>query len=165
MADELDQLVRDPVLEIEAWLGRIAVAWAASSAYGTDLLFGADVELLVVVQGFQPEPLHAALAAQWVDRTVVVQLALANEAGSVQLHRALDGEDEAQRAAACVLAQLNQGRSPVALVAQDRLLTRRVRALLSDRGVAVRDETGWTLSTTRAAATVMALLRAAVWNA
>jgi len=165
MAAGLDDLVRDPVLDIEAWLGRIAVAWAASSSYATDVLFAADVDLLVVVEGFQPEPLHAALAAQWADRTVVARLALASGAGSLQLHRALDGEDEAQRAAACVLAHLNQGRSPVALVAQDRLLTRRVRAMVSERGVTVRDETGWTLSTTRAAATVMALLRAAVWNA
>ena len=34
------------------------------------------------------------------------------------------------------------------------------RALLAEQQVAVRDETGWTLSTTRAAAVLMSLLRA-----
>jgi len=165
MAAALDAQSQDPVLATEAWMGRIAVAWAASSSYATDILFSADVELLVVVEGFQPEPLHAALAALWGDRTVVLRLPVVTAPGALQLHRALDAEDEAQRAASCVLEHLNHGRLPVALVAQDRLLTRRVRAMLSDRGVVVRDETGWTLSTTRAAATVMALLRAAAWNA
>ena len=55
-----------------------------------------------------------------------------------------------------------RGEAPVALIAQDRVLVRRVRALL-ERASRCRcvDETGWTLSTTRAAAQLMALLRAA----
>lgn len=165
MAAALDDLSQDPVLATEAWLGRIALAWAASSSYSTDILFTADVELLVVLEGFQPEPLHAALAALHPERTCVVRLPQQSSTGAMQLHQALDAEDEAQRAAACVLVHLHAGRQPVALVAQDRLLTRRVRAMLSDRGVVIRDETGWTLSTTRAAASVMSLLRAATWNA
>src|SRR5664279_78870 len=88
-----------------------------------------------------------------------------SEPGRVSLHAAQDAEDEAHRAAACVLAHLAAGRSPVALVAQDRVLTRRVRAMLGERGVAVRDETGWKLSTTRSAASLMSLLRALVWDA
>jgi ATP-dependent helicase/nuclease subunit B len=56
---------------------------------------------------------------------------------------------------------LNEGLQPVGLIAQDRALTRRVRAIVSAQQVAVRDETGWTLSTTHAAAIVMAALRAA----
>jgi ATP-dependent helicase/nuclease subunit B len=86
-------------------------------------------------------------------------------AARVALHTAQDAEDEAHRAAACVLAHLAAGRSPVALVAQDRVLTRRVSAMLVGRGVAVRDETGWKLSTTRAAASLMNLLRACAWDA
>ena len=66
-----------------------------------------------------------------------------------------DFEDEAQRAAAQVLADLRRGRAPVALIAQDRVLVRRVRALLARQRVALHDETGWKLSTTRAAAHVM----------
>lgn len=54
---------------------------------------------------------------------------------------------------------------PVALAAIGRVLTRRVRALLGARGIGVRDETGWKLSTTRAAAHVMGALRACAWNA
>ena len=53
---------------------------------------------------------------------------------------------------ACVLAHLAAGRTPVVLAATDRALTRRVRAHLGSSGVDVRDESGWTLSTTRAAA-------------
>jgi ATP-dependent helicase/nuclease subunit B len=64
-----------------------------------------------------------------------------------------------------VLAHLAQGRSPVALIAQDRQLTRRVGAMLAERGIAMRDETGWKLSTTRAAAGLMSLLRAMPWDA
>ena len=166
MAGSLDAVCQGPVLEVESWVGRVALAWAASSSYATDVLFTAEVDLLVVVEGFQPEPVQAALAAQRPAATLVVRLPVDAQPGAEpSLHRALDAEDEAQRSAACVLAHLQAGRTPVALVAQDRLLTRRVRAMLADRGVAVRDETGWTLSTTRAAASVMTLLRACAWNA
>lgn len=80
-------------------------------------------------------------------------------------HAARDAEDEAQRAAACVLRHLGAGRQPVALVATDRALTRRVRAMLAAQGVALRDENGWKLSTTRAAAALMGALRAGSWAA
>jgi ATP-dependent helicase/nuclease subunit B len=46
----------------------------------------------------------------------------------------------------------------IALVAFDRLVARRVRALLERAQVLVRDETGWKLSTTSAAGAVMRLL-------
>ncbi|HNZ91667.1 MAG TPA: PD-(D/E)XK nuclease family protein, partial [Acidovorax sp.] len=49
--------------------------------------------------------------------------------------------------------------------ANDRALTRRIGAHLASSGVAVRDENGWTLSTTRAAAQLMAALKASAWNA
>ena len=154
-----------PVLELEARIGRIALAWVANSAYPTDSLFSARADLLVLVRGLQAEPLQEALRLSWGDRAVSLRLEQAGPAGAWALHCAEDPEDEAERAAACVLAHLAQGRVPVALVAQDRVLTRRVRALLAERGVALRDETGWTLSTTRAAAALMAVLRAAAWDA
>lgn len=74
-----------------------------------------------------------------------------------------DMEDESQAAAARILScvAIAQGGAPVALIAQDRMLVRRVRALLEPSGVTVADETGWKLSTARAAAAVMAWLRAA----
>ena len=169
MAAALDALQSAPALELETTLGRIALAWVAHSAYPTDLLFDAQADLLVLVEGLQAEPLHEALRVVWAGRAVSFPLSapLDDEAPvrHLALHQAQDAEDEAGRAAACVLEHLAHGRSPVALVAQDRLLTRRVRALLGERAVAVRDETGWTLSTTRAAAAVMGLLRAMAWDA
>ncbi len=70
-------------------------------------------------------------------------------------------ELEALAAASAVITALDAGHAPVALVALDRILTRRVRALLDRRQIGIVDETGWTLSTTRAAARLIALLRAA----
>ena len=157
-----------PVLAVEARLGRIALAWAAASSYPTDCLFDAKPAFLVVLEGFQPEPLSDALKAHFGDASLSITLCTASDlhtAPAPFLHAAPDAEDEAERATACVLAHLAQGRSPVALIAQDRLLTRRVGAMLGERGVAMRDETGWKLSTTRAAASLMGLLRAMPWDA
>jgi ATP-dependent helicase/nuclease subunit B len=76
-----------------------------------------------------------------------------------------DFEAEAQAAAGAVIEALNAGRVPVALVALDRESVRRVRALLARADVPLVDETGWLLATTRAAAAVVAVLRAALPSA
>ena len=161
-----------PLLALEAATARIALAWAASSSYATDPVFGAEPDLLVLLQGFQSEPLTQTLAQRLGTRVLLLTLDTPDDAsepalsfGTVALHAAQDAEDEAQRASACVLAHLAAGRVPVALVAQDRVLTRRVHAMLAQTGVTVSDETGWKLSTTRAAASLMSLLRALVWDA
>ena len=158
-----------PVLALEGALGRIALAWAAASGYATDHLFEANPAFFAVLEGFQPEPLAEALKAHFGDKSISIALCpsmdLPPRHGLPFLHRATDAEDEAGQAAACVLAHLAHGRSPVALIAQDRLLTRRVGAMLSARGIGMRDETGWKLSTTRAAASLMSLLRAMPWDA
>lgn len=160
-----------PVLALEAAVGRIALAWVAASGYASDRLFQAEPALLVVLEGFQAEPVTEALRRHLGERALSIALCLPeDEADSPDaplpaLHAALDAEDEAARATACVLAHLAQGRSPVALIAQDRQLTRRVAAMLAGRGIAMRDETGWKLSTSRAAAQLMGLLRALPWDA
>lgn len=160
-----------PLLALESAVGQIALAWASTSAYPTDVLFSATAtagDLLVVLEGFQADPLTDALKATWGDRAVSLRWLdddLPGQETIPALQVAQDAEDEAQRATACVLARLAQGCLPVALVAQDRVLTRRVRAMLANQGVAVRDETGWKLSTTRSAAALMSLLRAATWDA
>ncbi|MDT6964737.1 PD-(D/E)XK nuclease family protein [Cupriavidus sp. SZY C1] len=64
-------------------------------------------------------------------------------------------EDEAAAAASQLVQWLNEGRKHVALLAHDRVVARRTRALLTRAGAPVRDETGWKLSTTRAAAALM----------
>ncbi len=72
-----------------------------------------------------------------------------------------DFEAEAQAVAALTVDAVNAGRVPVGLVAVDRALVRRVRALLDRQHVPVLDETGWLLATTGAGARVMALLQTA----
>lgn len=65
-------------------------------------------------------------------------------------------EDVAVQSAQIVLDWLGQGKQEIAVVAQDRVSARRLRALLERAQVAVADETGWTLATTRAAAVLAA---------
>ena len=155
-------------LQWEGLVATLALTWVSTSAYATDVLWspqagpGTGAQALVVLQGFQTDPLAAALVAHWGERALSLSWSVGgSNASGWTLHACDDAEDEAQRAAACVIARVNQGHQPVALVATDRLLTRRISALLHGAGVAVRDETGWKLSTTHAAAQLMSLLRAA----
>jgi ATP-dependent helicase/nuclease subunit B len=159
-----------PVLAHESAVAAIAIEWLAASTFPSDgLLLDADrlalLELLVVVEGLRQEPLAQAIAARVPGRVEVLSFLAPAPAGRVALHAAADPSDEAERAAACVLRHVREGRTPVALAAIDRVLTRRIRALLEQAGAAIRDETGWTLSTTRAAAHVMLALKACAWNA
>ena len=78
--------------------------------------------------------------------------------GRLQLIAVRGREAEAEAAAAQVFEWLLAGLRRIALVAEDRLTARRVRALLERQQVLVVDETGWKLSTTRAAASIDALL-------
>ncbi|WP_280817605.1 PD-(D/E)XK nuclease family protein [Variovorax sp. TBS-050B] len=154
----------------ESALIRVAVAWAANSGYATDVLLRegvrTQVDALIALEGFQVDPLTQTLCGLWGDRAIHLSLVpAAPSAMSVGAHEAADAEDEAQRAAACVLRQLAEGRAPVALIATDRALTRRIGARLQAHGVTAHDETGWKLSTTRAAATVMSALRACAHDA
>lgn len=74
-------------------------------------------------------------------------------------------EELAWAAAKTIEQHLISGKTNIALVAQDRLVSRRARALLARLGpsLKIQDETGWKLSTTRAAAALnswLELLRA-----
>ncbi|MFT4242765.1 MAG: PD-(D/E)XK nuclease family protein [Acidovorax sp.] len=156
-------------LRLEAVAARIALEWVLASRHATDVLFDPGVrgavDALVLLGGFQADLLAQALQDHWGDRALSLALPADAPMGQIALHAAHDAEDEAQRAAACVLAHLAAGRAPVALAANDRALTRRISAHLQSHGVAVRDEHGWTLSTTRAAVRPMALLKGCAWNA
>lgn len=162
-----------PALALESALAQMAVAWAAHSSYATDVLFETRVldatDCLIVLQGLQPDPLIESLQTVWGERLGTigpdVDAAHATPSAQISFHQARDAQDEAQRAAACVLQHVNAGRVPVALVATDRSLTRRVRAMLEGSGLSLRDENGWKLSTSRSGAHVMGALRACVWNA
>jgi ATP-dependent helicase/nuclease subunit B len=70
----------------------------------------------------------------------------------IRLYAAGSLEEEARGAAASILRWINEGRRQIAVVAQDRMAARRLRALLERVDVLVRDETGWRLSTSIAAA-------------
>ena len=155
----------------ERLLSRIAVEWAAASADPlTDAFFALRPSAWIAVQAGGPDVLTQRLMAcstvpgLWID-TDAAQTP-AQLAAQAQSHQSVavceDFEDEAQRAAAAVIRHLNQGLHPVALIAQDRALVRRIRALLDRQAIPVRDETGWKLSTTRAAAGVYSLLNCAL---
>lgn len=64
-------------------------------------------------------------------------------------------EQEARAAETQVRLWLAQGKQHIAVVAQDRLAARRVRALLERAQILVEDETGWTLSTASASSVIM----------
>ncbi|MEY2893321.1 MAG: hypothetical protein RJA98_3229 [Pseudomonadota bacterium] len=157
----------------EALLLRVALEWAALTPCATDPVFQLSPGAWVMVCAGAPDALAAALLAAAPEGTPCLQLDLnpdpaqpfagLNETAAADWREAvcLGFEDEAQRAAAAVLQHLNAGRAPVALVAQDRVLVRRVRVLLARQDLPVQDETGWKLSTTHAGAMVMGLLRAA----
>jgi ATP-dependent helicase/nuclease subunit B len=77
---------------------------------------------------------------------------------SVSLYAAGSLEEEAQHGAQTVIQWLQSGKTGIAIIAQDRVVARRIRALLERAQVYVTDETGWKLSTTRMAAAIAALL-------
>jgi ATP-dependent helicase/nuclease subunit B len=117
-------------------------------------------------------PLARLLAAAWPEEALPSGMpplreraaALAKDlpasplAGRLQLMPVRGREAEAEAVAAVVCRWLGEGLRRIALVAEDRLTARRVRALLERREVLVADETGWKMTTTRAAAGIDALL-------
>ncbi len=73
----------------------------------------------------------------------------------VKVMRAPSLEAEAVAAVQQVRTWLAAGKRAIALVAADRVVARRVRALLERAGVLLADEAGWKLSTTSAATCAM----------
>jgi ATP-dependent helicase/nuclease subunit B len=153
----------------EALLARVALEWVVQGTPASDALFDWQAQAWIALQAGGPQAgVHTVMEAVRARGGAVAQWQadppahdpFAGAAAPV-LVACRDFEDEAQRSAERVLAALAAGHRPVALVALDRLLVRRVRALLEGQGLAMADESGWKLSTTRAAAAVMAWLRAA----
>ncbi|MCC6880453.1 MAG: PD-(D/E)XK nuclease family protein [Rhodocyclaceae bacterium] len=105
-------------------------------------------------------PPVAAAAPALAARAAAARRALPQSplAGRLRLIGAASLEAEAAAIVLEVKRWLGQGRQSIALVAADRVAARRARALLERDGVLVQDETGWKLSTTRAAALVDAWL-------
>ena len=78
--------------------------------------------------------------------------------GRLSLFGAASLEEEAAAADVRVRSWLLEGRQRIAVVVQDRLVARRLRALLERAEVLVQDETGWALSTVAAATVIMRFL-------
>jgi len=155
----------------ERLLARVALEWASlAPAPATDRLFAAaPPSAWIVVQAGGADALTMRLLPDAAPPCLLIDTDPADDDVFAGLNAACtpafavcDGfEHEAQCAAAQVLVHVQRGELPVALIAQDRVLVRRVRALLDRYGLRLLDETGWKLSTTRAAALVMSLLQAA----
>jgi ATP-dependent helicase/nuclease subunit B len=103
-------------------------------------------ELLEAQAGVPCAPVHVAPGVQDVQRAPP----------NLSLCPAKSLEHEAQQGAQTIIDWLQEGKSRIALVAQDRVVARRIRALLERAQVLVTDETGWKLSTTRAASALAA---------
>ena len=156
---------------LERALAQVALAWVASDERrpATDTLFALRPSAWIWLRAGGPDPLAEALLAGdapalCLNADLDLDQAWTGFTPVARVEEAVAPEFEtlAQQTAAAVVQHLNAGRRPVALLAQDRVVIRRVRALLARQGVPVHDETGWTLATTPAAAALMALLRAAL---
>lgn len=159
---------------MERALAQVALAWVAADERrpATDTLFAFRPSAWIWLRAGGPDPLAQALLgdqagdvpALCLDADLDLDAAWDRFTPAAQVEEAVvnDFEALAQAAASAVVQHLNAGRRPVALLAQDRIVIRRVSALLARQGLPVHDETGWTLATTPAAAAVMALLRAAL---
>lgn len=155
---------------LERALAMVALEWAAADGQTppTDALFDLQPSAWIHLQAGGPDALsHTLLDASGrpalcLVADVALDTVFADHPPLGLLEQAVcaDFEGLAQRSAAAVLQHLAAGRAPLALVAQDRVLVRRVRALLARQAVTVLDETGWTLATTPPAAHLMSLLRA-----
>jgi ATP-dependent helicase/nuclease subunit B len=154
--------------DLERALALVALAWVRSDTRSpaTDALFALRPSAWIVLRVGGSDPLAEALLAGpgpalCLDAELDLDT-LALPASGVELALCPDFETLAEQSATAVLQHLEAGRAPVALLAQDRVVVRRVRALLERQGVPLHDETGWTLATTPAAAALMALLRAVI---
>lgn len=151
--------------QLEGAIGFVALMWAAATNYDTDVLWERRAALLesteyfYVTQGLQPDTLVQAILDGASSKTTLIDLGAlpAISDGLMNEYIASDFEDLVQQTAAVILAS---NAKTIALIALDRQLTRRLSAVLANRGVALIDETGWALSTTTVAAQLMAWLEA-----
>jgi ATP-dependent helicase/nuclease subunit B len=143
-----------------------ASAWLAVTA-GAEVVPGTDSALMLSLLAWGQTQ---GLPVCWTPAVLSLTAGAPPDGLRPSLFEAAHAAQESDVAASLVLdavARVREGGGgdPVALIAQDRVLTRRIRALLAPHERAgqlvMADESGWTLSTTRAAATVTRLLAAA----
>ena len=78
--------------------------------------------------------------------------------GTLRIFSARNAEHEAMAIDLQIRQWLLEGKRSIAVVTENRLQARRLRALLERADIALQDTAGWALSTTRAAATLESLL-------
>lgn len=166
------QTMAAPFLTVESAVAQTAIVWASHSSFATDALFAAqsfqDVDCCLWMPGVQADPMRQLFAQACGDTFQELVPVVSSEnlsASQVYLHQCSHISELAERAVACVLHHVQRGFLPLAVVAVDRVLTRRIHALLVQSGVLVKDETGWKLSTTQSGLHVMLALKAMAWNA
>ncbi len=117
------------------------------------------------VPGREGDACSVALRAAWGDpghgrlsdraKSLARDMAVSPFEGRLALAGMESIEREAHEGALQVRQWLSSGCRNIAIVAQDRVVSRRLRAMLERQGVTVRDESGWTFSTTAASTVVM----------
>jgi ATP-dependent helicase/nuclease subunit B len=124
--------------------------------------YGERQTVLPIMLDWRASAVDATYATAWSEllegdaaATLSFPSAIAAPRG-VSLYAARSLEDEALCGAQTIIDWLAEGKTNLAIVAQDRVVARRIRALLERAQVFVADETGWKLSTTRAAAAIAA---------
>lgn len=94
------------------------------------------------------------------DAAQLLQLPVAALTERLQLFAAHGLEQEAQAADVQIRRWLLEDKKSIAVVVQDRLVARRVRAMLERAQVQVQDETGWTFATLSVSTVLMRWLEA-----
>lgn len=152
----------------------IALEWVARSNFHSDVLFtpvaAADWSQLLVVQGLQQDNFAQNLSGFWQAAGKSTQQINFSPAldmqspqlGQVQSYCVHSSQELLHSSAQLAIELLQSGQRPVALISQDRHISRQMRALLAKQGLRIRDETGWKLSTTHAAGSIFSLLQAAL---
>ena len=170
--------LRDPGVMLHAQMHKAAAAatqpliWIASAQpnpFEADFLhaYASRQAVQVIRPDWSAAALPALILQSWPELTEheVPAMEEIDQPSSLSLQSANGLEDEAQCAAQTVINWLQEGKTQIAIVPQDRMVARRVRALLERAQIVVADETGWKLSTTRAAAVLAAWLELVASNA
>lgn len=128
--------------------------------------YGEHQPVLPIRLDWRTQAINVAYATAWSEILVEEELFpvtpgtathIATPSG-LSLSPASSLEDEALRGAQTIINWLQADKSSIAIIAQDRVVARRIRALLERAQIFVSDETGWKLSTTRTAAAIAAFL-------
>lgn len=128
-------------------------------------LYGERQDVWPIMRDWRLDAIHPAYALAWKEivefeamDSPTFESSTDISISNVALFAASSLEDEAVHGAQTIIDWLQNGKSCIAVIAQDREVARRIRALLERAQIYVSDETGWKLSTTRTASAISSLL-------